>query len=442
MNFKKKLRDFFTLTKRSKGGFTLVELIVVIAILAILAGVAIPVYSGYVKKAEKAGDEQLLAAVNKAFTAAVSAAGDDITTINSATLEVDDDGKVDTDSLTPNKYVEDFELFYQGNENSAFKGYSELDYDNVLHVFKGVEGEVGGGSGVSAAYNQVLEKLLGSENTVNMQNLVDSVWGEKGAGYLTDKVDWTSDIATEMLADNESKFADMINNCGDSMMSFMGITDPEEQLAKANELLVTKMNQMIANDPEYAGLDAEEILNKWTATEGEDLELSEKEMELFGKAQNTIAVNNAILTAAKTSNDAADNIRDILKSNNPKGELIASVNSGMSDEVKGTSGAMGEVALAYAMYMSYAERNNIEVKDATDVLNGLDDDGFKAYVNDEDNSGNFDKDMQGYLASMDMINNSVQGNEDAITDVVLNGFNNGNLVDVLTQAMNSAKSGN
>ena len=39
---------------KKNGGFTLVELIVVIAILAILAGVAIPTYSAYIAKAEAA----------------------------------------------------------------------------------------------------------------------------------------------------------------------------------------------------------------------------------------------------------------------------------------------------------------------------------------------------------------------------------------------------
>lgn len=49
-----------------RAGFTLVELIVVIAILGILAAVAVPAYSGYIKKANEATDYANLDAIKTA----------------------------------------------------------------------------------------------------------------------------------------------------------------------------------------------------------------------------------------------------------------------------------------------------------------------------------------------------------------------------------------
>lgn len=55
---------------RRTEGFTLVELVVVIAILGILAGVGTVGYSGYIKKANMAADEALIRDVKYALTLA------------------------------------------------------------------------------------------------------------------------------------------------------------------------------------------------------------------------------------------------------------------------------------------------------------------------------------------------------------------------------------
>lgn len=59
---------FEKMQNRKNDGFTLVELIVVIAILAILAGIGVPAYSGYVEKANMAADQQLVREVANALT--------------------------------------------------------------------------------------------------------------------------------------------------------------------------------------------------------------------------------------------------------------------------------------------------------------------------------------------------------------------------------------
>jgi len=78
---------------KSKKGFTIVELVIVIAVIAILAAVLIPTFSNLVKKANIAADTQLAKNLNTALTMA-EAKGDKVDTFNDALKALRDGGYI------------------------------------------------------------------------------------------------------------------------------------------------------------------------------------------------------------------------------------------------------------------------------------------------------------------------------------------------------------
>lgn len=371
---------------RKNGGFTLVELIVVIAILAILAGIAVPAYSGYIKKADKAADLQLLAAVNESFQAACVSEGTTAAAIKSASLTWNGAKVVGISS--PAELDSAFKMFYAGNEGTEFKVLA-----NKLVFANGVFAEMGSGLA------NVMDALLGDTTlSASIQAVKDSAFHTIGYDKLAGQIDNASGMMAELGADETSSFYNLLNSAAnqETMLSFFG--SEEEVMA-----LGLQKVEMLKKDPAYAGKTDE---------------------ELSAIAMNQMLANTAVLTAAQNSTA----VNDTFISNLANGSAIDALRA-TTDGGEATADTVAQAAFAYAMYTSYKNSKGEDVSgevNLLDVYNTLESDDFK---NNYMTSAQFTADKDGYMGAMDLISagaNNSDGN--VANDILLNGFNSSELV--------------